>query len=654
MEKNRHRRIRIIFIFASLLLLSLSIFSYFRINNLMQTAALVNHTNAVKLELETLFSEIKEAESSLRGYRLSGDTVFANQFDTALVRISQGLKRLEKSTYDNYSQRKNTAQLAQMVANRVAFMKTMVNYPTGQKASPELHSKAMALINDLRLQKAKMMDEEDFLLRLRSKSLIKESALTPLFTIFLMVCSILVLIISYYGINFELKISNALKRDLENNKHDLQQANESLQKSNQEIALSRYNKLFLTEFSEKFSNYKVQNEFFNSLVQYISDITHMDYVLVGKIDRSGEIPKIHTMAMTEFGKLAENFSYELVDGPGKEVASGKEYACAENCEALFPEDIKFKRFGVSGYVGFPLFDSDATTIGIMAAMHQSKIENTETLATVLRVVAKRAEMELLRIKNEELLAAKNRSLEQNNLMLEKMNKELESFTYISSHDLQEPLRKIQTFITRIMETEEECLSETGKNYLNRTQEAANRMQNLIRDLLAYSRLNAEIFPTEQANLYEVVADVKADLEESILEKNVQITVTGQAELKIIASQFRQLLTNLIANAIKFSRPETPPQIAIENELVDANAVPFENRFAMRYHKVSVRDNGIGFDAQYSDRIFEVFQRLHTIKDYPGTGIGLAIVKKIVDNHHGYITAHAESGAGATFTLYLPA
>jgi signal transduction histidine kinase/CHASE3 domain sensor protein len=654
MEKNRHRRIKIIFIFASLLLLSLSIFSYLRINNLMKTAALVNHTNSVKLELESLFSEIKEAESSLRGYRLSGDTIFIGQFDTAIANISNGIKRVEKLTTDNYSQRKNTAQLVQMVDKRVAFMKMMVSYPTGQKASPELHNQAMKLINDLRLQKTKMMDEEDFLLRLRSKSLTKESALTPLFTIFLMVCSILVLIISYYGINFELKISNALKRDLESNKQDLQQANESLQKSNQEIALSRYNKLFLTEFSEKFSNYKVQNEFFNSLVQYISDITHMDYVLVGKIDRSGETPKIHTLAMTEFGKLAENFSYELVDGPGKEVALGKEYACPENCEGLFPEDIKFKRFGVTGYVGFPLFDSDATTIGIIATMHQSKIENTETLSTVLRVVAKRAEMEMLRIKNEELLAAKNSSLEETNLMLEKMNKELESFTYISSHDLQEPLRKIQTFITRIMETEEDCLSENGKNYLNRTQDAANRMQNLIRDLLAYSRLNAEVFPMENANLYGIVAEVKSDLEESIHEKNAQVIVKGNPEVKIIGSQFTQLLTNLLSNSLKFSRPDTLPKIIIENERVDADTVPFENKSALHYNKVSIQDNGIGFDAQYSDRIFEVFQRLHTIKDYPGTGIGLAIVKKIVDNHHGFITTHSESGQGATFILYLPA
>lgn len=653
MEKNRHRRIKIIFIFASLLLLSLSIFSYLRINNLMKTAALVNHTNSVKLELESLFSEIKEAESSLRGYRLSGDTIFVGQFEVALANISQGINRVEKLTTDNYSQRKNTAELVQLVDKRVAFMKMMIDYPTGQKASPELHSQAMRLINDLRVQKTKMMDEEDFLLRLRSKSLIKESALTPLFTIFLMVCSILVLIISYYGINFELKISNALKRDLENNKHDLQQANESLQKSNQEIALSRYNKLFLTEFSEKFSNYKVQNEFFNSLVQYISDITHMDYVLVGKIDRSGEIPKIHTLALTAFGKLAENFSYDLVDGPGKQVASGKEYACPENCEGLFPEDIKFKRFGVSGYVGFPLFDSDATTIGIIAAMHQSRIENTETLSTVLRVVAKRAEMEMLRIKNEELLAAKNSSLEETNLMLEKMNKELESFTYISSHDLQEPLRKIQTFITRIMETEEDCLSENGKNYLNRTQDAANRMQNLIRDLLAYSRLNAEVFPVEQANLYDIVAEVKADLEESIQEKNAEIIVKGNPGVKIIGSQFTQLLTNLLSNSLKFSRPDTLPKIIIKNDQVDADAVPFENKSAVHYTKISIQDNGIGFDAQYSDRIFEVFQRLHTIKDYPGTGIGLAIVKKIVDNHHGFITAHSESGHGATFTLYLP-
>jgi signal transduction histidine kinase/CHASE3 domain sensor protein len=656
MEKNRHRRIKLIFIFASVLVLSLSIFSYMRINNLMKTASLVNHTNVVKLQLESLFSEIKDAESSQRGYRLSQDPVFIKQFNSALIGVEKRLVMLEKFTSDNYSQRKNTLDLRNLIDKRVAFMKSVLHEPRSIKSvDPKRYTEGLRLMNNVRSQVDKMLDEEDFLLRLRTKSLTEESAITPLFTVFLIICSILVLLISYYGINFELKISNALKRDLEASKQDLQEVNESLQKSNQEIALSRYNKLFLSEFSEKFSNYEVQNEFFNSLVQYIADLTHMDYVFVGKLNRDNEIPVVETLAVSALGKLVDNFIYPLPDGPCEQIIMGGENIYPKDCQLLFPENTTIKQLNVSGYVGYPLFDSDGSAIGIIAAMHQSTIEDTEMLSAILKIIAKRAEMEMLRIKNEQLLASKNHSLEETNAMLAKMNKELESFTYISSHDLQEPLRKIQTFITRIMETETEKLSDNGKNYLNRTQDAANRMQNLIRDLLAYSRLNAEIFPTEQANLYDIISEIKSDLEETIHEKQAVINVKGNADVKIISSQFRQLMTNLMTNSIKFARPETPPQITIENELVKGSKVPFENKVASQsYAKITVSDNGIGFDNEYKDRIFEVFQRLHTIKDYPGTGIGLAIVKKIIDNHHGFISAESKPGSGAVFTIYLPA
>lgn len=654
MEKTRHLRIKIIFAVGTVLLLSLSVYSYLRINGLMKSATMVNHTNVVKLELESLFSEMKDAESSQRGFVLTQNKLFYEQYRHSVAMVGKRMKRLESLTSDNFSQRKNTVVLKVLIAKRLDFMKSMIR-DANRDISVERWLQGRALMDNLRKQVDKMMHEEDFLLRLRTKSLIKESSITPLFTIFLIICSILVLIISYYGINRELKISNELKSDLETHKKNLQEANDSLQKSNQEITLSRYNKRFLTEFSEKFSNYKIQVEFFNSVVQYISDIMHMDYVLVGKIDHEDELqPTFHTLAVAKFGQLSENFSASFADSPFMEILDSESSSYPEDSQITFPKSKLLRQYNISGCLSYPLFDSDEKVIGLIAVLHQQSIEDAETLESVLKVVARRAEMELERIKNEEILEKKNQALEETNESLEKMNKELESFTYISSHDLQEPLRKIQTFVTRIIDLESDKLSENTMSYLTRTQDAANRMQNLIRDLLAYSRLNTEIFPTETANLAQLVELVKADLDDDITGKQAVIEVKGEPDVRIITSQFHQLLTNLISNSIKFTKPEIVPHVIIQNTVVDGKKVLFDHAIpGQKYSKLTIADNGIGFDNEYKTRIFEVFQRLHSMREYPGTGIGLAIVKKITENHNGFIMADSKPGKGAVFTIYLP-
>jgi PAS domain S-box-containing protein len=245
-------------------------------------------------------------------------------------------------------------------------------------------------------------------------------------------------------------------------------------------------------------------------------------------------------------------------------------------------------------------------------------------------------------------------LEQKNKDLEKMNTELQSFAYVSSHDLQEPLRKIQTFASRILSKEMQTLSETGKDYFRRMQEAAGRMQVLIQDLLAYSRTNTTDRVFENINLADILNEVKIDIKETLTEKEAIIEVGQMCEINVIAFQFRQLLYNLIGNAIKFSKPNTRPHIRIESEMVKGNTV---STVSLSPHKtychISIADNGIGFDPQYKDRIFEVFQRLHGKEEYSGTGIGLAIVKKIVENHHGRIAATSELNKGATFDIYIP-
>jgi two-component system, chemotaxis family, CheB/CheR fusion protein len=258
------------------------------------------------------------------------------------------------------------------------------------------------------------------------------------------------------------------------------------------------------------------------------------------------------------------------------------------------------------------------------------------------------------VKRTQELREANETLIGKNADLDHMNKELESFTYISSHDLQEPLRKIQTLANRILEKESENLTENGRDYFGRMQSAAARMQQLIQDLLAFSRVNTSEKLLETTDLNAIVAEVLADLAEDSDEKQATIDVGELGSANIIVFQFRQLLYNLIGNALKFSNASIPPHITIRSNLLTGSQLNNKSLLPDKiYCHIAVADNGIGFDPQYSDRIFGVFQRLHGREHYNGTGIGLAIVKKIMENHSGFITATSELGKGAQFDLYFP-
>ncbi len=246
-------------------------------------------------------------------------------------------------------------------------------------------------------------------------------------------------------------------------------------------------------------------------------------------------------------------------------------------------------------------------------------------------------------------------LRSQNDKLERMNKELESFTYISSHDLQEPLRKIQTFASRITEKEENNLSDYGKDMFNRMQDSAKRMQTLIQDLLAYSRTGTKERKFETTDLNEIIAEVKEDLKEELGEKHATIEANQLCDADIIPFQFRQLMHNLIGNSLKFSKQNGAPHIQITSEIATGSALRNPKLSPQnRYCHITVSDNGIGFEQQYGEKIFEVFQRLHGKEEYNGTGIGLSIVKKIVENHNGIITAKGQPNKGATFDIYIPA
>ena len=249
-------------------------------------------------------------------------------------------------------------------------------------------------------------------------------------------------------------------------------------------------------------------------------------------------------------------------------------------------------------------------------------------------------------RTQQLLVANNE--------LVRTNMELAQFAYVASHDLQEPLRKIQTFATRILETERDNLSERGKDYFNRMQASSTRMQQLIVDLLAFSRANVAEKDLENTDLNLVLQNVKEQLVDVIQAGNAVIKSDVLPVREVIAYQFEQLFMNLITNALKFVGPDSTPVIEIRSGEVPGAAIPLAEADANRlYQYISFTDNGIGFDPQYKDRIFQVFQRLHNRSAYEGTGIGLAICKKIVENHKGLIDAVGKPGVGATFIIYLP-
>ncbi|WP_207429235.1 PAS domain-containing protein [Pedobacter sp. SYSU D00535] len=275
----------------------------------------------------------------------------------------------------------------------------------------------------------------------------------------------------------------------------------------------------------------------------------------------------------------------------------------------------------------PAFSSDGEIFGVITLMHD---------VTDL----KKAQQEL----------------EQKISELKRSNQDLEQFAYVASHDLQEPLRKIKSFGDRLKRNYAATLPDEAQDFINRMSNASDRMQTLIDDLLTLSRVRKteDLAPT---NLAETIKEVLYDLEHLIEQKRARIEVQANVTIPAIPSQIRQLFQNLLTNSLKFSKEGQPVQIKISSKLISGNSVSNSSQCLNKewtYVQVELRDNGIGFDQQYSSAIFSLFHRLHSRSEFAGTGIGLAVCKKIVENHDGFIEAEGEQNEGALFRIFVPA
>jgi len=234
--------------------------------------------------------------------------------------------------------------------------------------------------------------------------------------------------------------------------------------------------------------------------------------------------------------------------------------------------------------------------------------------------------------------------------LERSNSELQDFAYVSSHDLQEPLRKIQAFGTRLKSGEYDKISDKGKDYIDRMLNAASRMQRLINALLDFSRVTTKAKPFTEVNLNQVLQDVISDIEIAIESNHATINFSDLPTIEGDEVQMRQLFQNLIGNAIKFKKEDIPPTVTVKSKVITDNP-HMVSEPGDQFVEITFSDNGIGFDQKYGEKIFNIFQRLEGMK-YEGSGVGLAICKKIVTRHGGSIRAQSIEGKGSDFIVLL--
>lgn len=326
---------------------------------------------------------------------------------------------------------------------------------------------------------------------------------------------------------------------------------------------------------------------------------------------------------------------------GRVLANGKPIWLPDvTVDSNFPRARIGEDIRVRGAFGFPILVG-TEVVGVMEFFNDSPETPNPRLLTLMAQIGtdlgRAVERERARAAEEQL----NDERAAQAAELKRSNTELEQFASIASHDLQEPLRKVRIFTQRVVETESDQLSDRGRDYLDRANSAAARMQSLVEGLLSFSRIGIGQGPFADVDLSRVTTEVIDDLEALVERSEASLLVGALPMIEADELQMRQLMQNLLSNALKFRHPERSPEISINATVSDGTA------------EITVRDNGIGFDPEYRERIFRVFERLHGRSEYDGTGIGLALCRKIAERHGGTMLADGVPDVGATFVVAVP-
>ena len=576
--------------FAAIMMLLLLIgTSYKQMNNQYEIEDLINHSHTVHIEIQQLVSNIKEAESAQRGFLLIEDPVFLKPFYTATSKVNSSFSNLKKLTKDNPEQQRNTDTLSILIHRKFYILSKTLFDKTHQNLA---HSNLIARLNVGREVMDTIITLTNSMIAVEMRILKEREEAHQLQLKF---SPIVFFITALFALGVFALAFLKIKQDLS-----------QLKSKNNQLLINEE----LFDYSERLAEIST---WFWDVETNLLTYSKNQYRLLG-------------CEPDEFEPTVENFTkyvhpedqYVIKEGNQKVLEEGK---ASLSYFRVIRKDGTIRNFKSSGK-----FITDSYGKKMLIGVNADITEQT----------------------------IKDKELEDKLIDLEQSNKELSAFNHVASHDLQEPLRKIQTFISRIKDKDFDVLSETTKEYFIRVQKTANRMQKLIDDLLLFSRTNKANKVFEKTNLNEILENSKLEFAEPIEARNAIIKSTILPTISGISFQLQQLFDNLIGNSLKYTLSKKVPHIEISASILSGDSVPNQSpSHPKKFYKITITDNGIGFDQEYAESIFTLFHRLHDTKEYSGTGIGLAICKKIVDNHKGYITAQSEPNKGATFNIFLP-
>ena len=623
---------------------------------MIESGHMETHTHYVKEELDELLSSMRDAETGQRGYIITGDRAYLEPYQNALGQLDGHLATLKRLTHDNPNQQARLDKLEPVIRERLALIKRSIEFRASQgfQAAAEViaEGRGKQLMDETRRLVAEAQGEEDRLLSARTAAREADTQKTARTLLIGGLFSLAVLLLVFFLLLRELAWRQQAERELLGHRNhladlvdertsELKEANEHLRTEARERRRADENmRRSITERKLAEEELRQSEEKYRAIVESATEYAIFTLDTGWRV-RSWNSGAQHLLGYSEGEILGRSMD---------------EIFTEEDCRRGVPETDRrdvmatgrtknerwYRRKDGSRFYG----------IGIMVARHDSGGQLIGFLKILQDITERRMIEEELERRVAERTAELQESyqtLESLNAKLAASNRELQDFAFVASHDLQEPLRKVMAFGDMLVAQCGAALGETGTDYLRRMQSAAKRMQTLISDLLQFSRVTTKAQPFTRVELRQVAESVLSDLEVRLKQSAAEVELGDLPAIDADPTQMRQLLQNLIGNAVKFARPELPPRVRIHTEPEDAGGG--EARGGRM--RLFVQDNGIGFEEIYLDRIFTVFQRLHERGAYEGTGIGLAICRKIAERHGGSITARSRPGEGSTFIVTLP-
>jgi len=598
--------IKILFIGIVVVLLIVSYVMYRSLENYTEEVERIRHSNEVIKESELILSILKDAELGQRGFQLTSDTVYLEPYYSAIATLPDHLKKLDSLIGRNPSkQKQNVDSLKILVRDQfIIISNILVNVKRSDlymdRYESTLLTRSKISMDHIRKRIRAIQIEEQELFGRRILIEDKYRRIAPITLLFYTVLALAGVIMLFIRIVRALDLSkeaeSRLSESLANQKHQMAIMAERKIILNEAEALARMGSWKWTENNDR-----------------VVGSRGLYTILDKSNDQDISLKTFLENVIPEDKPILEKFLFEI---KSQREGSTIDYRIMRG-EQMLHFSLTAKPQQVSGQL-------EGFVLGAVMDVTERKLYEKQ--------------------------------LRQYNAELKRSNEDLEQFAYVASHDLQEPLRKIRAFGDRLTTKLGLQLSEQGLDYISRMQGAAARMELLIEDLLSFSRVSRSKSKYELLNLQSILNEVLEDIDIQVKQEEAIVRIGEVPDFYGDRLQIKRLFQNLIANAIKFHKDNEKPSIDLRGKLVGKSEVESEAGIPVQdsqFVRITVKDNGIGFDQSYVDKIFNIFQRLNGRTAYEGTGIGLAICRKIVSNHHGYITAKSIEDVGSEFIVIIP-